>query len=98
MSKPVVLALLVGVLAAASVPAIPRTAAAADLAIPFHRIAAAHWCGSCGCLHASYVYHRELRSTFGIGFDPRNYDMTEPHYYAWAGPGVPPLLGRRQSG
>jgi hypothetical protein len=28
-----------------------------------------------------YVYHRDLRQTYGTGFDPRNYDETEPHYY-----------------
>lgn len=38
-------------------------------------------CGPCGCLGVAYVYHRELRSTYGLGFDPRNYDTTQPHYY-----------------
>jgi hypothetical protein len=38
-------------------------------------------CGCCGCLHAFYDYHRELRSTYGTGMDPRNYDQTEPHYH-----------------
>jgi hypothetical protein len=38
-------------------------------------------CGPCGCLRVTYVYHRSLESTYGIGFDPRNYDQTEPHYY-----------------
>jgi hypothetical protein len=38
-------------------------------------------CGPCGCLSVSYVYHPGLESTYGIGFDPRNYDTTEPHYY-----------------
>jgi hypothetical protein len=38
-------------------------------------------CGSCGCLGLAYVYHRELRSTYGLSFDPRNYDTTQPHYY-----------------
>jgi hypothetical protein len=37
-------------------------------------------CGCCGCLGVSYDYHRELRSTYGSHFDPRNYDQTEPHY------------------
>jgi hypothetical protein len=27
------------------------------------------------------VYHRTLESTYGLGFDPRNYNQTEPHYY-----------------
>ena len=28
-----------------------------------------------------YVYHRDLRQTYGTGYDARNYDETEPHYY-----------------
>jgi hypothetical protein len=56
---------------------------AAELRVPR---AAAHparlgYCGPCGCLGVAYVYHRELRSTYGLGFDPRNYDTTQPHYY-----------------
>jgi hypothetical protein len=38
-------------------------------------------CGPCGCLAVVYDYHRELRSTYGADYDPRNYDTTEPHYY-----------------
>jgi hypothetical protein len=38
-------------------------------------------CGPCGCLQVGYVLHRELRSTYGAGFDPRNFDQTEPYYY-----------------
>jgi hypothetical protein len=38
-------------------------------------------CGPCGCLRVAYDHHRELRTTYGTGFDPRNYDFTEPHYY-----------------
>lgn len=38
-------------------------------------------CGPCGCLQVTYDYHRDLRSTYGIGFDPRNFDQTQPHYY-----------------
>lgn len=58
---------------------------AAELTVPT-RVAHAHnrllpYCGRCGCLRVSYVYHRELRSTYGLSFDPRNYDQTEPHYY-----------------
>ena len=81
MSKPVISAFLVGILAAAVVPVMVSSATAADLPVPPHRSAGAHWCGPCGCLHVSYVHHRELRSTYGIGFDPRNYDGTEPHYF-----------------
>lgn len=39
---------------------------------------------ACGCWHVTWVYHRELRYTYGWGFDPRSYDMTEPHYYLGA--------------
>lgn len=39
------------------------------------------YCGPCGCLTVRYVYHRSLESTYGTGFDPRNYDQTEPHFY-----------------
>ena len=38
-------------------------------------------CGPCGCLHVGYVYHRELRSTYGLSFDPRNFDQTQPYYH-----------------
>jgi hypothetical protein len=53
---------------------------AADLGVAPLRSAGA-WCGPCGCLRVSYNYHRDLRSTYGIGFDPRTYDQTEPHYF-----------------
>ncbi len=56
---------------------------AAELRSP--RVAHAHvrppYCGPCGCLLITYGHHRELRSTYGLSFDPRNYDTTEPHYY-----------------
>jgi hypothetical protein len=38
-------------------------------------------CGPCGCVSVVYVYHRELQSTYGLGYDPRNYDATQPRYY-----------------
>ena len=55
---------------------------AAELLTPrvAHPVRLSH-CGPCGCLGVAYVYHRELRSTYGLGFDPRNYDTTQPHYY-----------------
>jgi hypothetical protein len=59
---------------------VPAGAKAADLPGRFAR----HWgpsCGCCGCLGVTYDYHRELRSTYGAHFDPRNYDQTEPHYH-----------------
>ena len=80
MSKPVITTLLAGVLAAAGVSLVSGSATAADSPIPVNRNSASR-CGFCGCLHVSYDYHRELRSTYGIGFDPRNFDQTEPHYY-----------------
>ncbi len=80
MWKAMISALAVGIVTVAGVPAVSGSATAADLAVPIHR-GAAHYCGSCGCMHASYVYHRELRTTYGVGFDPRNFDTQEPHYY-----------------
>ncbi len=80
MWKPMISSFAVWIVAVAGVVALFSSADAADLAVPAAR-SAAHHCGSCGCLHTSYVYHRELRTTFGVGFDPRNYDATEPHYY-----------------
>ena len=44
-------------------------------------IGAPAYCGPCGCLRVAYAYHPELRSTYGLRFDPRNYDTTEPRYY-----------------
>jgi hypothetical protein len=61
---------------------VPAGAKAADL--PARVGVARHWgsyCGCCGCLGVTYDYHRELRSTYGAHFDPRNYDQTEPHYH-----------------
>ena len=57
-------------------------ATAAELAVPgapsVHQAAE---CGPCGCLQVTYDYHRELRSTYGLAFDPRNFDQTQPYYY-----------------
>jgi hypothetical protein len=63
---------------------LPSVASAADQELPRRAKAAHHrplYCGCCGCLYVTYDYHRELRSTYGTNFDPRNYDQTEPHYY-----------------
>ena len=51
----------------------------AGLKVRYHH--AAPTCGPCGCLHVSYVYHREILTTYGTGIDPRNYDETQPHFY-----------------
>jgi hypothetical protein len=58
-------------------------AQAADRAVP-RVVHSARQCGCCGCLHVFYDYHRELRSTYGVGMDPRNYDQTEPYYRSGA--------------
>jgi hypothetical protein len=79
MLKPIIPALAVAILTAAGI-SVPISVFAADLAPPRHHNLALG-CGSCGCLHVSYVYHRELQSTYGVGFDPRDFDQTEPHYY-----------------
>jgi len=64
---------------------LPGAMKAADRELPRakperHRMAEPY-CGCCGCLRVTNNYHRELRSTYGIQFDPRNYDQTEPHYF-----------------
>jgi hypothetical protein len=85
MSRLTVSALVLGAVTAAGVPAAPVPAVAAELLPPavahvrYQHIAA--WYGPCGCLHVSYVFHRELRSTYGLSFDPRNFDQTQPYYY-----------------
>jgi hypothetical protein len=85
MSAPMMSALLVGIVTAAGVLPVPVSAVAAELVPPavarVHHHRAAPYCGACGCLHVSYVYHRELRSTYGLSFDPRNFDQTEPYYH-----------------
>jgi hypothetical protein len=56
---------------------------AADLSVP-PTVAPAgvqSYCGPCGCLQVTHVYHRSMESTYGLNFDPRNDDQTVPHYY-----------------
>ncbi len=70
---------------ATSTMALPTLAFAADLPLPTvghvrHQPAFSACC-PCGCLHVNYVYHREVRTTYGTGFDPRNFDQTQPYYY-----------------
>ena len=82
MSKPIILAMVT----AATVAMAGLTSAFAAELLPSPGVQLGHRharfaCGPCGCLYVSYVYHRELRSTYGTGFDPRNYDQTEPHFY-----------------
>ena len=79
MSKRIAAAFVAGMVTAACVPVATLTAYAADLPSP--PWAAHARCGPCGSLHVGYVYHRELRSTYGVGFDPRNFDQTQAYYY-----------------
>lgn len=78
MSKTAALAML---LVGAGFAAVSSAAVAADLPIPVKNARAARWCGPCGCLHVTYNYHRELLATYGLSYDPRSYDTTEPHYF-----------------
>jgi hypothetical protein len=73
---------LAGVASALALMA-PSLLGAAELEVPPQAVAPARGadCGPCGCLSVTYVHHRELRATYGLGFDPRNYDTTQPHYY-----------------
>jgi hypothetical protein len=50
----------------------PGSLGAAELPIPA-AVRAPAYCGPCGCLGVAYTYHRELQTTHGLGFDPRNY-------------------------
>ena len=83
MSRPMIPALVLGTVSAAGMLAAPVFAAAAELlppAVTHVRQPTAAWYGPCGCLHVSYVFHRKLRYTYGLSFDPRNFDQTEPYY------------------
>lgn len=79
MPKPIISALGAGLMAA-GIAAMPISASAADLLLPYHHRVAG-WCGRCGCLHLNYVYHREVETTYGAGFDPRNFDQAVPYFY-----------------
>jgi hypothetical protein len=72
-------ALLVAV-TAATLAAWTGLAKAADLPARVAPAAEAQ-CGPCGCLRVTYATHRELRSTYGAGFDPRNFDESTPYFY-----------------
>ena len=78
MAKPLIAAF---VLAAAAGLLASHNAKAADLGVPAPAARAEAECGSCGCVQVTYDYHRELRSTYGLAFDPRNFDQTQPYYY-----------------
>ena len=76
MAKPLIAAFVL----AATVGLLAGSARAADLGVPGPGVQAAE-CGPCGCGHVAYDFHPELRSTYGVGFDPRNFDQTQPYYY-----------------
>ena len=85
MPRAMISAVVLATVIAAGLLAAPVFTVAAELLPPAvahvrHHHAATRY-GLCGCLHVSYVFHRELRSTYGLRFDPRNFDETEPHYY-----------------
>jgi hypothetical protein len=65
---------------AAAAGLVAGSARAADLGVPGPGGQAAE-CGPCGCVGVTYDHHRELQSTYGLAFDPRNFDQTEPYYY-----------------
>jgi hypothetical protein len=73
------LTVALGALVGALVVMPMNSVGAAELQTP--RAALPANCGPCGCLQVAYVYHRDLLTTYGTGFDPRNYDTTQPHYY-----------------
>lgn len=75
---------MVGTIVAAALSAMLNSATAAELQLPrsvVHERQAAACDDPCGCLHARFEYHRELLSTYGTGFDPRNFDTTQPYFY-----------------
>ena len=78
MAKPLTAAFVLA--AAAGLLASSHSAQAAELGVPAPRAQEAE-CGPCGCVQVTYDYHRELRSTYGLAFDPRNFDQTQPYYY-----------------
>jgi len=81
MSKTIRTAVAMGILAAVGVVLGADMTVAADLAVPAKSAQAARWCGRCGCLRVTYVHHREMLTTYGVGFDPRNDDSQEPHHF-----------------
>jgi hypothetical protein len=85
MVKHMLSGLVAGMAAIAAAISLMVPAGAAELPVrgarSHHAVA---WCGPCGCLRVSYVYHREILTTYGTGFDPRNYDQTRPHFYLGA--------------
>lgn len=81
MSKPIISVMLI----VAGAIAVTASAFGAELLPPpgvrVRHLHVAPACGPCGCLRVTYVYHRDIRTTYGTGFDPRNFDQTEPYFY-----------------
>jgi hypothetical protein len=65
----------------AAIGSVSGPANAADMAVKAAPAETASQCGWCGCLHVSYDRHRGVESTYGLNFDPRNFDQTEPYFY-----------------
>ena len=72
--------LALGGIVGAIVLASPCSLGAAELLAPAQAAQAYPNCGPCGCMSVTYVHHRDMQSTYGLGFDPRNYDTTEPTF------------------
>jgi hypothetical protein len=81
MSKPIILVMLL----VTGAIAVTAPVFAAELLPPagvrVHHQRVGPGCGPCGCLRVTYIYHRDIRTTYGTGFDPRNFDQTEPYFY-----------------
>jgi hypothetical protein len=79
------IALMLGLMIMVGLPAASTGASAAELQIPpadqARHYREAEACGPCGCLRVSWDYHRVMEQTYGSGFDPRNFDTTEPYFY-----------------
>ena len=75
MAKPLITTFVL----AATAGLLAGSARAAELGVPGPGVQAAE-CGPCRC-HVIYTYHPQLETTYGVGFDPRNFDTTEPHFY-----------------
>lgn len=76
------LVLMLGLTIMVGLPLASTAASAADMAIPpAAKAREADSCGPCGCLQVTWESHRVMESTYGTGFDPRNFDTTQPYFY-----------------
>jgi hypothetical protein len=86
MSKPAKSAGLLAIgtllgMAVVAVGVMGAPAVAADLPVKAAPAEIGQQCGYCGCLHVNFDHHRGVESTYGLNFDPRNFDQTEPYFY-----------------